>query len=161
MPPETTELDYVKAWLVTPRVIWCRHAAPRASEISARGTIILLAPTGHHNSLRYHRHTAAILLHTFVFPSPNFTLFSRTLHTLSRRRTSSFFPVSDSELKHVETGTQNIDHQGPVTFIAYALPNAHRWSPTWNRCFSTYGRTRWLIKTPSHIASCSTTETAV
>jgi hypothetical protein len=71
-------------------VIWCRHAVLRASEVSTRCTRVLLAPVSFHIIMHFRSHSTSLLLLTFVFPAPNFTLFSRKLHTLSCRHTSSF-----------------------------------------------------------------------
>jgi hypothetical protein len=159
MPSEVTWLCESTTSHAT-TIMWCRHAAPRASEISTRGTRILLVPTDHYNSQHYHRHTAPIFLLTFLFPAPNFTLFSRKLHTLSCRRTLRFSRSwlrararRNGKSKHWPPGTSNV-HRLCTANSALLNPDMKS-----SLLLDIWAHTL-TIKTPSHIASCCTTETA-
>jgi hypothetical protein len=126
MPPKTTRLDYVKARLVAPRQSFdvdtllhvhqkLLHEAREsywlrlATIIACITTVILLLFFSLRSYIR--------LLILRCFPA------NSTSSPVAAPRVS---PVPDTELEHVETGTRNIDSHRPVTFTAYALPNAHR-----------------------------------
>ena len=130
MPSVATRLDYVKARLVTPRqsfdvdtLLHMHQKSVHAARESywLRLATIIACITTVSLFLFFCLRSYFRLLILRCFPA------NSTPSPVTAPRVS---PVPDSELEHVETGTRNIDSQGPVTLTAYALPNAHRKTAT-------------------------------
>jgi hypothetical protein len=126
MPPEATDLDYVKARLVTPRqsfdVDTLLHVHQKSVHEARESYWIRLATIINcisfvtvllYFSLRWY--FRLLILCCFLSNS--------TPSPVAAPRDS---PIPNSELEHVETGVRNIDSHEPVTFTTYSLPSTHR-----------------------------------
>jgi len=115
MPPETTEICYVKARLVTPRqsfvVDTLLHVHQKSVHAAREFYWLLLA------TIIVCVTTVVLLLFFFLHSFYRLLILRcfRAKSTRSPVAAPQVSPVPDSELEHVETGTRNIDPQGQVT----------------------------------------------
>jgi len=124
LPPETSELDFVKERLVTPRqafdVDTLLHVQQRSAHASQESHVLRLA-------LYLTGSVIVTLLLAFACRSHLGNLLGRcgaVKADPSPIAAPRVTPASDAMLELMESGRRTLDTQDPVTFASYALSNA-------------------------------------